>query len=64
MPELGTIEQKLNNTLNRNSTGLISELRTNHLIQSYSTPKLVDVLHNPLNPVGTCRIYSKTNQYN
>ena len=59
MPEIGSVEQKLYNSFNRQSVGLINELKNNLNIKKFTTPQLVEILHNPLSPVGTCIIYTK-----
>lgn len=59
MPEIGSVEQKLYNRLSNQSSGLIEELSNNSQVIKFTNPRLIDILHNPLNPVGVCTVFTK-----
>ncbi len=59
MPEIGSSEQGLYNLIARQSEGLLNEIFTNKNVLSYTNPEIIEVLHNPLNPVGSCIIKTK-----
>jgi SAM-dependent methyltransferase len=59
MPEIGSSEQGLYNLFTRQSVGLLNEIFTNKNVTSYTTPEIIEVLHYPFNPVGSCIIKTK-----